>query len=73
MTVGTNWLTAQDAAAILAVREDVIYSLIRDGEIKAINVAVNPEGPRPRWRISPVEVERFRFDREATSRGYVKR
>jgi excisionase family DNA binding protein len=68
-----EWLTPNEAAAILGVRLEHIYTWVKFGDLSAVNVALDPDGPRPRWRISRVAVQNFLFDREATSRGYVKR
>lgn len=42
----------------IGVPLDKGYALIHNGQIKAVNVAANPNG-RPRWRIAWIEIERF--------------
>jgi excisionase family DNA binding protein len=68
-----SWLTPQEAALALFVRPEHVYSWIRSGELPAVNVALDKDGERPRWRISRVAVQNFLFDREAGLRGYVRR
>jgi hypothetical protein len=43
----------------LGVDAEKIHALIRSGELRAVNLAVNANGQRPRYRILRSEVERF--------------
>lgn len=51
--------TVPDAAVLLKINEDNLLKAIHDGEIVAVNVAKNPNGQRPRWRISETEMGKF--------------
>lgn len=53
-----SWWTPPKLARFVGVAAEKINKLITTGQLKAHNLAVNPRG-RPRWRISPEEVERF--------------
>jgi hypothetical protein len=65
------WLKPAEVARLLYVRDvDIVYQFIKDGHLQAVNVSSG--AGRPTWRISRAEVERFRFDRTAGLRGYVK-
>ena len=66
------WVTPVEAAALLYVRPEHVYEWIKCGELPAVNVALDAEGQRPRWRISRAAIQNFLFYREASARGYVR-
>lgn len=47
------------AAKQLGIPEDSIRAAIHSGELVAFNGARNPDGERPRWRISESELGKF--------------
>jgi excisionase family DNA binding protein len=51
-------LTPPELAKRWGVAADKVLDLIHSGQLKAVNLAVNPNG-RPRYRIYASEVERF--------------
>jgi len=53
------WHTPPAVAKRLRVTPEKIISLIHSGEIQAVNVALNKDGKRPRWRISEDAVQAF--------------
>lgn len=63
MTVDTTYYSVQTAAEVLDVDEELVLSHIHSGQIKAINVAKDPKGKRPRWRIPEAELGRFLLGR----------
>ncbi|QDU37659.1 Helix-turn-helix domain protein [Maioricimonas rarisocia] len=57
-----TYLTVRELAAQLQIKADTVRDLIRRGELRAVNVARNPNG-RPRWRIPPEAVAEFEATR----------
>ena len=53
------YLTPPQFARLLAIRVEKVIDWIHSGELRASNVAANPNGLRPRWRIPREEVQRF--------------
>ncbi len=51
-------ITPPQLAAKWSVHPDKVLQLINSGQLKAVNLAVNPKG-RPRYRIYLTEVARF--------------
>jgi hypothetical protein len=56
--MGTETLTPPQLARRWGVAADKVNALINSGQLRAVNLAVNPRG-RPRYRIYLSEVERF--------------
>jgi Helix-turn-helix domain len=52
-------LTVPQIAEILKTDQKKVGKLIKSGELVAINIAHNPRGVRPRWRVLQSEFERF--------------
>lgn len=52
MQVDENWFTVQATVERGLAPEDTLLAAIHSGELEAVNVAKNPNGQRPRWRIS---------------------
>lgn len=50
--------TVRQVAETLGIRQHGILSLIRSGELHAVDVSLQPGG-RPRWRIMPDDLEGF--------------
>lgn len=67
MTTPDNntWLTPPRLAKQLGVSCEKVLTWIRNGELRAINVAERLSG-RPRWRISPAALEEFCKRRESS-------
>lgn len=61
--IDDTYFTVQAAAEILDVDDEQILAWIHSGQIKAANVAKDPNGKRPRWRISESELGRFLLTR----------
>jgi hypothetical protein len=55
-------LTPPQLAAQWGVHPDKVLQLINSGQLKAINLAVDPKG-RPRYRIYRAEIARFEESR----------
>jgi excisionase family DNA binding protein len=45
-------------AELLGIRQHGVLSLIRSGELRAVDVSLK-QGGRPRWRIMPDDLEGF--------------
>jgi excisionase family DNA binding protein len=58
------WLTPPQLAKKFAVGVEKVLAWIRNGELRAVNVA-QTLGGRPRWRISPAALEAFIRRRES--------
>jgi len=56
--IATNerWLTPPAIARQLGVTNDKVLSWIRSGRLKAVNLS---DGDRPRWKISPADLQVF--------------
>lgn len=57
-------VTPPELARRWRVNADKILGLIRDGELRAFNIASKASG-RPRWRISEAAIEAFELRRSA--------
>jgi hypothetical protein len=55
-------------AAIGSVRVQNVLAWIGSGELRAVNLARDPKGQRPRWRISIEDWEAFKQRRAAGGR-----
>lgn len=51
--------TPQEAAGYLGTDDEQVTAWIHAGELVAVNVAKNPNGKRPRWRIPESALGRF--------------
>ena len=51
-------LAVKQVAELLGIRQHGVLTLIRSGELPAIDVSLHPGG-RPRWRISADDLETF--------------
>jgi excisionase family DNA binding protein len=60
------WLTPPQLAKKFAVSVEKVLAWIRNGELRAVNVAQTVSG-RPRWRISPAALEAFIRRRESAA------
>jgi Helix-turn-helix domain len=61
----TIFYTVPKLAEALGTDQDKVLSFIRSGELAAVNIARNPQGARPRWRISQQELDRFLASRQS--------
>lgn len=61
---GKEWYPVQDAAIKLDLSDDHIRSLIKEGELDAVDVSLN-RGGKPRYRISRDSLDRFLLLRSA--------
>ncbi len=59
-----TFITPNQLAKTLGVKPDKVLAWIHAGQLVAVNVAENPNGQRPRWRIDPDEVARFLKSRQ---------
>ena len=50
--------SVKQVAELLVIRDHGVLSLIRSGEIRALDVSLQPGG-RPRWRILPDDFDSF--------------
>jgi hypothetical protein len=57
--------TIAQAAQQLAVNRHQVSTFIASGELVAVNVAANPRGGRPSWRISQEALEQFQLRRSS--------
>lgn len=48
------------------VSEHTVLTFIRNGELKAVNVARTPTGKKPRWRITEQAIAEFEAKRTPT-------
>ncbi|QDV55485.1 helix-turn-helix domain-containing protein [Rosistilla oblonga] len=62
--VAERYFTPPQAADIIGANADKVIGWIHSGELVASNVAANPNGERPRWRISEDELAKFLFRRQ---------
>lgn len=60
----TAWKNPPEIAQELGIDVGKVLRWIRDGQLKAVNVAASLKG-RPRWRISTAELDAFLRAREA--------
>lgn len=57
-----EWLTPSQIASSRHIRLAKIFSWIRSGQLRAVNLAEAPNG-RPRWRISEADLAAFEESR----------
>ena len=60
-----KWVTPPQFARQLGVSAEKVLLWIRNGELRAVNVADRLAG-RPRWRLSPESIEEFLRRRQST-------
>ena len=65
-------ITPPELAKRYGVSPDKVLGWIRNGELRAINVATKPGG-RPRWRISESDIELFEVRRAAVTTKTTRR
>jgi|GEM_PF-6437371 len=63
--VGSRWLKASEVAALLAVAVDKVHAWIASGELRGHDLAERSSAKRPRWRISPEDLQRFLLSRQS--------
>lgn len=51
-----QYLTPPQIAKLLKVGADQVLTWIKSCELKAVNLSA---GDRPRWKVSPIELQRF--------------
>ena len=51
-------LSVKQVAATLGIREHGVLTLIRSGQLRAVDVSLT-QGGRPRWRIFPDDLDSF--------------
>lgn len=54
----------KETAELACVEIETVLWWIETKELKAINVAKNPNGKRPRWRIAETELAKFLLRRQ---------
>ena len=64
MIAETITMTPPRLARRWGVAPEKILQLIHSGQLRAVNLAVDPKG-RPRWRIHLSEIERFEESRSS--------
>jgi len=62
--VDHRYYSVQQAAETLSTDDEQVLGWIHSGELKAVNVAKNPRGKRPRWRIAEADLGRFLIGRQ---------
>lgn len=58
--------TPAQVATMLQVSYAKVMTLIRNGELGAINTAINPDGERPRYKVSDEALASFQNRRSVT-------
>lgn len=56
--MGDRASSVKQVAELLGIRTHGVLSLIRSGELRAVDVSL-VQGGRPRWRIMPDDLEGF--------------
>lgn len=69
---GQAYLTPPKVGALLGVGHDKVLGFIRTGELRAIDLSTT-RGKRPRWRISPDDLNAFLARRSATPSPKLRR
>ncbi len=59
-----EWMIPAEATAELRMRSSKVYSLIRRGLLRAVDVSERPGTGRPRWRIRRSDLEAFLATRQ---------
>ena len=54
-----RWLSVSDVASCLAVAPDKVLAWIHSGELRGHDLTERSSAQRPRWRISPDDLEAF--------------
>lgn len=57
-TMADRALSVREVAELLGVRQHCVLTLIRNGELRAVDISLKPGG-RPRWRIMPDDWDGF--------------
>ena len=65
----TSYETPREVATRYGVNQSKVLGWIRAGQLRAVNVANNPNGARPRWRISPEAITDFELIRSAVAKS----
>ena len=52
------FFSVKQVAQLLAIREHSVLTLIKKGDLRAIDVSMTPGG-KPRWRILPDDLDAF--------------
>ena len=60
-----RYLAPAQVAEDLGLDVRKVLMWIRTGELRAVNIAVNLSGKKPRWRIAAVDLETFLLRRTA--------
>jgi len=68
VTTAPRFLTLKDIADELAISETQVYTLVRSGELPAIQV-----GPKKVWRIERAKLEEYIEQQYAAARDTVAR
>ena len=68
MTTSPRFLSVKDVADELAITETAVYTLLKTGEVPAIQV-----GPKRVWRIERAKLEEYIEARYAAARKAIER
>ena len=68
-----KYYTPREAAEVLGTDDEQVLSWIHGGELAASNVARDPKGKRPRWRIAEADLGRFLLARRHPAGLHVPR
>ena len=58
--------TIRDLEDRYGVREHTVLHWIQSGQLKALNVGVDPGKKKPRWRVTDAALEAFELARSTT-------
>ena len=56
--MGDPLLSVKDVATLLGIRQHGVLSLLKSGQLRAVDVSLVPGG-RPRWRILSEDLDSF--------------
>ncbi len=59
-----QYLTPTQIAKRLQIKVDKVHRWIESGELRALNMATNPKGQRPRYKVRAADYEAFEIQRE---------
>ena len=59
-------LAPKEVAELYGVSIDVVLCWIKNGELRAVNAGRRASGGKPRWKVSPADLERFELARSNT-------
>lgn len=62
-------ITVRRYAELRGVGLDTVLHWIATGQLRAVNVAKNPNGLRPRWRIAADAIEAFEAARQVSPKA----